>query len=155
MYHLRNLINRTAVPSDPEKNMNAAEDTMLLLLYAHVVTAGKTIQSINQSETVQDLGNLIVSNNVRLPRIGDQPAKSCVDVVHLYATELLSLGLLWHAFHDATREGDGERILWLRKFLLEIFKSTNHRNYAKEAVNLHVLLQYKNIFAEREKAQLL
>ena len=80
MYHLRNLINRTAVPSDPE-NMNADE---LLLLHAHVVTAGKTIQSINQSEIVQDLANLIVSNNVRLPRIGDQPAKQCVDMLPNY-----------------------------------------------------------------------
>lgn len=34
-----------------------------------------------------------------------------------------------------------------------IFKSTNHRNYAKEAVNL--LLQYNYTFSEREKAQLL
>jgi len=34
-----------------------------------------------------------------------------------------------------------------------IFKSTNHRNYAKEAVNF--LLQYNYTFSEREKAQLL
>ena len=100
MYHLRNLINRTAVSSDPEKNMNAAEDFMLLLLHAHVVSAGKAIQSINRSETVQDLANLIVSNFVHLPKVDDQPAKPCVDMVHLYATELLSLGLLWHAFPE-------------------------------------------------------
>ena len=37
MYQLRNLIIRTAVPSDPEKNMNSCEDFLLLLLHAHVV----------------------------------------------------------------------------------------------------------------------
>jgi len=45
-------------------------------------------------------------------------------IFHLYAAELLSLGLLWHAFHDAVREGDGERILRHWKFMLVIFKST-------------------------------
>ena len=30
---------------------------------------------------------------------------------------LLSLGLLWHGFHDFVREGDGERILRYWKFL--------------------------------------
>ena len=33
MYQLRNVINRTMVPPDPEKNMNAAEDFMLLLVH--------------------------------------------------------------------------------------------------------------------------
>lgn len=76
-----------------------------------------------------------------------------VDGVNLYATEILSQGLLWHAFHDAVRESDGERILRHWKLLLVIFKSSNHRNYAKEAVNL--LFQYHYVFSERMKAQLL
>lgn len=92
-------------------------------------------------------------NYVHLPRIDDQATERCDDGVHLYAAELLSLGLLWHAFHDAVREGDGGRVLRHWKFMLVIFKSTNHRNYAKEAVNL--LLQYNYTFSERERAQLL
>ena len=147
MYHLHNMINRTAVPSDPEKNMKAAEEFMLLLLHTHVVAAAKVMQSINQAET--DLANLIIVNYVCLPRMDDQAAEPCVNMVHLYATEVLSLGLLWHTFHDATREGDGERIPRLWKFMLVIFKSTNHRNYAKEAVNL--LFQYNYTFSERER----
>ncbi len=153
MYHLCNLINRTSVPSDPEKNMNAAEDFMLLLLHTHVVAGAKMMQSINPTETVADLAKLIVVNYVRLPRIDDHATEKCDDRVHLYAVEVLSLGLLWHGFHDAIREGDGDRILRYWKFMLVIFKSTNHRNYAKEAVNL--LLQYNYTFSEREKAQLL
>ena len=153
MYHLRNLINRTAIPVDPEKNMNASEDFLLLLVHSHVVAAAKVMQSINPTESVTELAKMIVVNYVRLPKIDDEDTEKCDDGVYLYAIELLSLGLLWHGFHDAIREGDGERILRYWKFLLVLFKSTNHRNYAKEAVNL--LFQYYYKFSEREQAQLL
>ena len=44
------------------------------------------------------------------------------------------LSLIWHSFHDAIKEGGGERIVRYWKLLLIIFKASNHRNYAKEAV---------------------
>ena len=68
----------------------------------------------------------------------------------LYASEVLSLGLLWYGFHDAIKEADGERILNYWKFQLVIFKSTNQHYYAKEATNL--LMQYHYNFSERQKA---
>ena len=43
MYQLRNVIHRTNVPSSPDRNMNAAEDFMLLMLHTHVVAAAKMI----------------------------------------------------------------------------------------------------------------
>ena len=43
MFQLKNWINRTSVPSDPQNNMTAAEDFMLLLLHAHVVAAASTM----------------------------------------------------------------------------------------------------------------
>ena len=43
MYQLRNLINRTSIPSDPSDNMNAAEDFLLLLLHTHAAAATKVI----------------------------------------------------------------------------------------------------------------
>ena len=46
-----------------------------------------------------------------------------------------------------------DRLLRYWKFLLVLFKTTNNRNYAKEAVN--ILLQYLYVFSERQKAQLL
>ncbi len=72
----------------------------------------------------------------------------CEDGVHCYGIEFLSLSLIWHGFHDSIREGDGDRILRYWKFLLVIFKSSNKRNYAKEAVNL--LLQYYYLFSDRQ-----
>ena len=77
----------------------------------HVIAAAKVMQSINPTESVAELAKMIVVNYIRLPRIDDQDNEKCDDGVYLYAIELLSLGLLWHGFHDAIREGDGERIL--------------------------------------------
>lgn len=82
---------------------------------------------MNPTESVAELARHVLVNFVQLSSNG-----SCM--VYIYATELLSLGLLWHGFHDAIKEGDSDRILCYWKLI--IFKSTNHRNYAKEAVNL-------------------
>ena len=72
----------------------------------------------------------------------DNPAASGNDDgVYVYATELLTLGLIWHGFHDSIKEGDGDRILIYWKFLLIIFKVAKCYNYAKEAV--YLLLQHK------------
>lgn len=153
MYQLRNLIHRTNVPVTPDKNMNAAEDFMLLMLHTHVVAAAKTIQTVNPAESFQDLAKLILVNFTHFPRFCSGDVDNSVDRVHLYATELLTLTLIWHAFHDAIREGDGDRIIRCWRFFLVLFKGTNHRNYAKEAVNL--LVQYHYTLSDRRKAQLL
>ena len=44
-------------------------------------------------------------------------------------------------FRDGIREGDGERVLRVWKYLFLIFKATGHRNYALEAFTL--LEQYR------------
>ena len=118
IYQLRNVINRTNVPTDPQNNMNAAEDFMFLVLHAHFVAAAEAIQSINK---VMQLAEAIVTNFVCLPRIGGEEAEVCDDKVYVYAIELLSLGIIWHGYHDSVREGDGDRILRFWKLLLVIF----------------------------------
>ena len=69
MYQLRNLVHRTNVPKDPEKNMDSAEDFMLLMLHTHVVAAAKVILDLQPVETVQDLAKMIIVNFVRLPNV--------------------------------------------------------------------------------------
>ena len=137
--------------------MNAAEDYLLLLLHTHVVAAANTVMKFNPQTSVHDLARLIIINYMRLPQTDsleeDKPAASGNDDgVYVYATELLTLGLIWHGFHDSIKEGDGDRILRYWKFLLIIFKVAKRYNYAKEAVNL--LLQH-NLLSDRQKAQLL
>ena len=115
MYQLRNLINRTPVPADPEKNMSSAEDFMLLLVHTHVVQAARVLQFKNPTSSIVKVSDSVVSKFLHLL---STPKSECDDGVQMYAEELLSLGLLWHGFHNATREGDGERLLRYWKFLL-------------------------------------
>lgn len=151
MYQLRNVINRKSVPQNPEKNMKATEDFFQLMLHAHVICAAKTLNPLPSSVT--ELAKVIIERYTTFTRSDDAMPKSYEDEVYLYATEVLSLSLIWHGFHDAVKEADGERILRYWKFLLIIFKATNHYNYGKEAVNL--LYQYYFKFSDREKIQLL
>ena len=109
MYQLRNLINRNSVPTDPSSNMNSAEDFLLLLLHAHSVAAANTILDVTQFTSANELARAIVLNYVRIDSTQNQ--SQCEDGVYGYAVEFLTLALLWHGFHDAIREGDGERIL--------------------------------------------
>ena len=153
MYHLRNLICRNLVPAEPEKKMNAAEDFMLLLVHTHVVAAARHLMLKDPVFCVKEMAKSIVCNFIHAPNLTSNAVADSDDTIRLYATELLSLGLLWHGFHDALRESDGERILRYWKLLLVLFKSSSHRNYAKEAVNL--LFQYHYVFSDRQKAQLL
>ena len=132
--------------------MNAAEDFMLLLVHCHVIAAAQYLMQ-KKPHSLASLSKEIIEEFIHLPNISNKPTPESDDTIKFYATELLSLGLLWHGFHDAVREADGDRILRYWKLLLVPFKSSGHRNYAKEAVN--VLFQYHYVFSERQKAQLL
>ena len=94
-----------------------------------------------------------MENYICLPRVTNNTPVNCSDSVYLYATEVLSLGMIWHGYHDSTKEFDGDRLLMYWKVLAQLFKSTNHRNYAKDAVNL--LYQYHYKMSERQKEQLM
>ena len=72
------------------------------------------------------------------------------DAVYNYACEVMTLGLLWNCYHDAIREGDGDRIMLIWKFLLLVFKASRRKNYSVEAAVL--LLQY--FLSPRKAAQL-
>ena len=137
LYQIKNLVNRSSVPTDPGDNMKAAEDFMQLVVRAHVVAAAKTIQDFGAASTLDGIAQSIESNYVLLPLLDAVPP-TWEDKVHLYACEVLTLGLMWLGFYDAIREGDGNRILRYWRFFLIVFKSTNHPNYAKEAANNYV-----------------
>ena len=150
MFQLKCVTNRTAVPSDPAQNMKAAEDFMLLLVHSHVVSAARVLLSHGISPSVTVLSKAIVSTFLQVPQ--STTPNTTEDGVHMYALEVFTLGMLWHSFHDAIKEGDGERVLCYWKFLMVVFHEANRRNYAKEAVNL--LLQQQFLFSDRKAAQL-
>ena len=67
LYQLKNVINRKSVPLDPQTNMNAAEDFLLLVLHAHIVAAGETISSYVSVISVSDLARRILNNYICIP----------------------------------------------------------------------------------------
>ena len=96
---------------------------MLPMLRMHVGAATKVIQTLNLLELVRELAELTPGNFTTFATSNEShKPQTAVDGVHLYATELLSLGLIWHGFHDVVCAGDGERILRYWKFLLVLLQ---------------------------------
>jgi len=164
LYQLKNLLHRTAVPSDPGDNMKAAEDFLEVVLHAHIVAAAESL--CDTPGGIAELSEAIVDNFVKIalpvpdsskssststrpPSSGRERSK---DQVFLYATEVVTLGLLWMNFHDATREGDGDRLIRVWKFLLLVFKAARRKNYGIEALNLQLQVNYT--LSPRQAAQL-
>lgn len=126
---------------------------MWYVLFSHIVAAAKTILAKNPGiDCANILAEKVLDKFLRITVSGvNFQGEETNDGVYLYATELMSVGLIWHGFHDAIKEGDGDRVLRYWKFLLLIFKATKCQNYSKEAVNL--LLQTQ-ILSPRLVAQL-
>jgi len=216
LYQLKNLINRTAVPTEPDTNLKVAEDFFLVVLHAHIVAAAEAVLALRSIASVEELAKKVVNTflNITIPspdelRHTSQSGKStrsqsvvnsstlmvkpltnhhessvastvssqntCTqkrtsqsgtnkgknqhqsqssnhDGICLYAREVLSLGLIWLEFHDAVKEGDGNRVIQVWKFLLLVFKNSGRKNYSIEALNL--LVQEHYILTERQKLQL-
>ena len=151
LYQLKNVIHRTSVPSDPEDNMNAAEDFMQTVLEGYIVGAANELMGSKWEGTLPDLAEKIVENYVRI--LVDKAVQSTDEVfTYTVACEVISLGLLWFNYRDATQEGDGNRVMMIWKFLLLVFKSSGRRNYAKEAAMM--LLNYHCIYSDQKAAQI-
>lgn len=150
LQQLKSLLRRSAVPADPEKNVKSTEDFLQLVLVGHILVAAQEVLNDKHYGSVHELSECIVDRFVEL---GEGKLECNGDRVLLYASELLTLGLLWMSFYDAIREGDGKRIVRVWKFLLISFRATRHHNYAKEAFNL--LMQVEYLCSERTKAQIL
>ena len=71
--------------------------------------------------------------------------------MYAYASDFLTITLLWHGFHDANRMGDGNQILTYWKFIAAIFNHTRHCNYAKEAF---LLLAQSSLLSIRQVAEI-
>lgn len=156
LYQLRNMLHRTGVPLDPGDNMKSAEDFLMVILHSHIVAAAKVVLSNNEHPLdLQSVSKSIVQNyiNINLPSIKPSSSTKSADQVNVYAKEVLSLGLLWLNFYDSIKEADGERIVRNWKFNLCVFKAAQQKNYAIEAVNL--LLQVQYLLSPREAAQVM
>ena len=131
LIQIKNSINRSSVPDDPKKNMKAVEDFMEVVLSAHVIVAANTVLCEKPDLSIEDLSHEIIQKFVTFLENG----------VYEYA-KVLSLGLRkW------------KRVLMIWKYLLLVFIAAKHKNYAKEAVILH--LQHQYLFSDHQAAQLM
>ena len=121
------------------------------MLCAHVICAAKQFLS-EGCDCYNNVFTLAKEIIVRFVSFDPDIKETSQDKVHQYALQVLNLGLLWHAFNDSTKEGDGNRILTYYKFFLLAYKAGKCHNYCKEVINL--LLQYNFLFTERQAQQL-
>ena len=174
---LKNLLNRTNVPRDVHKDVNAVDDFVQVALSGHIIAAAmecfgmkslgdkpnqdivpSNVESLSKEEKKQvffELVGKIVSKytNIALPSEKSSKSAASIDGIQEYAKEFLSLALLYEEFEDAIREGDGVRVLRCWKFMLLVFKAGNRTNYSIEA--LFLLAQYHLFLSPRLAQQLI
>ena len=132
--------------------MKPTEDFLLLILHSYVIAAAEKCRK--DSDTCKLLSQRVVKRFAKMYLSAEQESKESSpidDMVYNYSTDLLTFCLLWHGFHDATREGDGDRILRYWKFLTVIFQQEGHYNYAKEGLTLAIQSQ---VLSERKVTEL-
>ena len=130
LHQLKTILNHSAVPTDSASNMKAAEDFLLVVFHGHVVAAANAACPIPKTPrahqlSVSHVADAILDSFVNMDYSAIE--KDSSDGVVSYACELLFIGLLWHGFHDAIREGDGQRILVYWRYLLIIFKASKRK----------------------------
>lgn len=133
--------------------MKATEDFLSKVLIGYVIAAAKEIlrDGDEKFKSVTDLADEIVQ---RYTWIFEKPQDvDTTDRILLHSIEVTTLCLLLENYHDATREGDGRRIMLIWRFLLLVFKASNRTNYSKEAAIL--LAQYHFLFSDRKVEELL
>ena len=74
----------------------------------------------------------VVAKHICIEFNPTQQQQMCQDGVVEYSRELLPMGMLLLEFHDAIREGDGERVFWWWKFLFLIFMPAGRIKYTVE-----------------------
>ncbi len=106
--------------------MKACEDFLLIVLNALIKVAAEVIEIEKPGMDVGHLAEDIVERFVNI----DTEVKQGDDL-YLYMTELLTICLIWHSYHDSVKEGDGDRVINMWKFLLVILKKVIERIIAK------------------------
>lgn len=172
LFQIRNLIDRRNISKRPKSNVNAAEDFLEVVIIGHVLTAVMTYLGMGslhdmpspslvshdvwmsddaeRRKILEDISTSIVNMHVDLSTTfktaspQDSASHDQDGTVYDYAREVMTLGLFFLELKDAVREGDGERDLLLRKYLMLLFKASGRTNYSIETLTMltqyHILL---------------
>ena len=159
--------------SDPHKDANACEDFFLLTVTCHILCAAMKIMQMSSlndfPDGIEDDWNIGTKEGRRkkLYSIASDVISRFLDIsvfsgegndqstnqdqIFEYAKEVFSVGLLYMVFQDGIREGNGELVVNVWKYLLILFKATSHKNYALEA--FHLLAELEWILPSRQVMQ--
>ena len=143
-------------------DVNSSEDFVKVITIGHVLSVVMSHLKIStfdevlaeqvlspddsvRNQVLKDNASSVVNKYVHLSTIfkeseSDKYISKVSTSAYYYASEALTLGLLIFDFKDAIREGDGVRVLSVRKYIFLHFKATDKRNYTSEAFTL--LTQY-------------
>ena len=113
LFQIIQVLYRTSVKDDPGKDLKAAEDFFQLAFESHLVAAALHTADDCTSDnmpSLKDVADSLVERFFPPVLAGQQTLENSDDGVFSYAKELISLGLVYHGFHNAIREGDGNRI---------------------------------------------
>lgn len=151
--------------------MNACEDFFLACAMSLLEMSGvgdlsnKSVVShdawmmddTERKKILTDVATQIVEDNVDLSTTfhsNTEDSTTCqqLDGVNVYACETLSLGLPYFEFRDAVKEGDGDCVMRVWKYLLLLFKASKRTNYSIEALTF--LAQYYVILPQSLAEQL-
>ena len=165
----------------PKNDVKTCEDFFITIVEAHVLAAAMELLGMNSLASVPSsdliaedywvesaeqrhtslmtVCEALVSKFINFKFLATrerQPKpkqKQSKDKVFEYACHVLSLGLFYIEFLDTIREGDGTRLQRCWRYLLPLFKATNRKNYALEA--LYMLYQCQYVLSPRLSHQLL
>ena len=118
--------------------MKAAEDFLTVVLYHIVAAVKEIIAEKNYPYTCHDIAHELISKYISFSLSTNQPDPTTKGTSYPYAVDILTLGMLWLTFHDASREGDGDCII---RCLLLVFQHSGHRNYAFNLLAQMIMLQ--------------
>ena len=118
--------------------MKATEDFVTVVLHGYIIAGATQLLKDEPAKvfTCNEIAKGLVRRWIKISRSSSTAETPLKGTDYSYAMDFMSLGLLWHGFHDAVREGDGDRIIRYWRFLLPVFKLSDRRNYALEAFKL-------------------
>ena len=107
-------------------------------LTAETVSQSKSQKWAALSTCIKQLLARYVSFSLDFHSDPSSAPKTSKDSIHEYAREVLAKALFVFTFNDAIKEGDGNRVYRIWKYLLLIYREAGRTKYALEALNLHL-----------------
>lgn len=119
---LKHLVHCTTVGANPKHSTKTTEGFLLAVICAHIAAAAQQCKtSCDNSDDCSTVVHQIVKQFVHINHSEELPSPPTIDSRFNYATDMLTMCLLWHGFHDAVKEGDGDGIIIYWKMLLPVF----------------------------------